>query len=189
MAELRKQENTPARALELIILTATRAGEVFGATWEEINMSTRIWTIPEERMKAGKEHRVPLSDEAVKLLESLPRISDSKCVFPAPRGGRMSDQTVGRLIRNMHKSNIKAGGKGFIDPKQNCIITTHGFRSTFRDWAAETTAYPREVCEHALAHRLPDKVEAAYQRGDMLVKRTGLMSDWARYCGIIGCIV
>ena len=87
-----------------------------------------------------------------------------------------------RLIRSLHESDLRAGGKGYLDPKQNCVITTHGFRSTFRDWAAETTAHPWEVCEHALAHKLPDKVEAAYQRGDLLAKRARLMADWSQYC-------
>jgi integrase len=157
---------------------------VFGAVWEEIDMAAGIWTIPAERMKAGKEHRVPLSDGAVKLLESLGN-AGSRYVFPASRGGRVSHKLVSTLIKNMHESNLKAGGKGFVDPKQNRVITMHGFRSTFRDWAAETTAYPREVCEHALAHKLPDKVEAAYQRGDLLAKRARLMSDWSLYCGTL----
>jgi integrase len=185
MTELRKQQSIFARALELIILTATRAGEAFGATWEEFDMTARIWTIPAERMKAEKEHRVPLSDEAVKMLESLPRVSDSRYVFLTSRGGCVSHASVYKLIKGMHETNIEAGGKGFIDPKVNSVITIHGFRSTFRDWAAETTAYPWEVCEHALAHKLGDKVEAAYQRGDLLAKRTRLMADWARYCGTI----
>ena len=182
MAELRKQKSIPARALEFVILTATRDGEVFGAVWEEIDLAAKVWTIPAERMKAGKEHRVPLSDEAIKLLESLPRIMGSRYVFPASHGGLMSHPAVNRLIKNMHESAINAGGKGYIDPKQNCVVTTHGFRSTFRDWAAETTSYPWEVCEHALAHSLTD-IEEAYQRGDLLVKRARLMADWSRYCG------
>jgi integrase len=183
MAALRKKEGMAARALEFIILTATRDGEVFGAVWEEINMTAKIWTIPAERMKMEKEHRVPLSDEAIKLLESLPRFTGSRYVFPALRGGNIAHNAVSRLIKGMHESDICAGGKGYIDPKQNCVVTTHGFRSTFRDWAAETTEHPWEVCEHALAHKLADKVEAAYQRGDLLVKRARLMADWSRYCG------
>jgi len=126
-----------------------------------------------------------LSDEAIKLLESLPRNSNSRYVFGASHGNSVSRWSVYKLIKTMHKTAIDAGGKGYIDPKQNCVITAHGFRSTFRDWAGETTAYPREVCEHALAHKLADKIEAAYQRGDMLAKRARMMSDWARYCGTI----
>ena len=183
MAELRKIDALPARMLEFIILTAARDGEVFGATWEEIDMQAKIWTIPAERMKARKTHRVPLTDEAIKILESLPRITGTRYLFPALRGGRMSHAPLARLIKGMHESSVLAGGKGYIDPKQNCVITTHGFRSTFRDWVAETTAHPREVCEHALSHKLLDKVEEAYQRGDLLVKRARLMADWAQYCG------
>ena len=185
MRDLRKHEGTPARALELIILTATRAGETFAAKWREFDMESRIWTIPADRMKMKKEHRVPLSDEAVKLLESMSRNSDAQLVFQTPRGGIVTSNSVSLLIKDMHESAIKAGGKGYIDPKQDEIVSTHGFRSTFRDWAGETTAYTREVCEHALAHKLADKIEAAYQRGDMLAKRARMMTDWARYCGTI----
>lgn len=167
MVELRKREGLSARALEFAILTAARSGEVRGATWAEIDLPGRIWTVPAERIKAGKEHRVPLSDEAVKLLEALPRIVGNPYVFPAPRGGQLSDMALTAVLRRMER-----GG-----------LTQHGFRSTFRDWAGETTAYPREVCEHALAHKLADGVEAAYQRGDLLAKRARLMADWARYCG------
>jgi len=184
---LRKHDDMAARALEFIILTATRPGEVFGATWKEIDMRAKIWTIPAIRMKAGKEHRVPLSTDAIMLLESLSdtNVASSRYIFSAPRGGCMLHPTITRLIRSMHRADIQAGGKGYIDPHQNCVITTHGFRSTFRDWAAEVTTYPREVCEYALAHSLASKVEAAYQRGDMLVKRAQLMDDWARYCRTI----
>ena len=169
MVELRKREGFSARALEFAILCASRSGEVRGATWAEIDLPGRIWTVPAERMKAGKEHRVPLSDEAVKLLEALPRIVGNDYVFPAPRGGQLSDMALTAVLRRMER-----GG-----------LTQHGFRSTFRDWAGETTAYPREVCEHALAHKLADGVEAAYQRGDLLAKRARLMADWARYCGTV----
>ena len=169
MVELRKREGLSARALEFAILTAARSGEVRGATWAEIDLPGRIWTVPAERMKAGKEHRVPLSDEVVKLLEALPRIVGNDYVFPAPRGGQLSDMALTAVLRRMEH-----GG-----------LTQHGFRSTFRDWAGETTAYPREVCEHALAHKLADGVEAAYQRGDLLAKRARLMADWARYCGTV----
>ena len=169
MVELRKREGLSARALEFAILCASRSGEVRGATWAEIDLPGRIWTVPAERMKAGKEHRVPLSDEAVKLLEALPRIVGNDYVFPAPRGGQLSDMALTAVLRRMER-----GG-----------LTQHGFRSTFRDWAGETTAYPREVCEHALAHKLADGVEAAYQRGDLLAKRARLMAVWARYCGTV----
>ena len=169
MVELRKREGLSARALEFAILTAARSGEVRGATWAEIDLDAKTWTIPASRMKAEKEHEVPLSDAAVKLLKALPRIVGNEYVFPAPRGGQLSDMSLTAVLKRMER-----GG-----------LTQHGFRSTFRDWAGETTAYPREVCEHALAHKLADGVEAAYQRGDLLAKRARLMADWARYCGTV----
>lgn len=169
MAELRLKEGVSARALEFAILTAARSGEVRGAKWSEIDLEVRIWAIPGERMKAGKEHRVPLANEVITLLKELPREEGVDQVFLAPKGGQLSDMALTSVLRRMGRSGL----------------TQHGFRSTFRDWAGETTAYPREVCEHALAHRLADGVEAAYQRGDLLAKRAGLMSDWARYCSTV----
>lgn len=166
MAELRSKEGVSARALEFAILTAARSGEVRGSKWPEIDLQNKIWTIPAERMKAGKEHRVPLSSQVIALLKALPREENTDHVFLAPRGGQLSDMSLTAVLRRMGRSGL----------------TQHGFRSTFRDWAGETTTYPREVCEHALAHRLADGVEAAYQRGDLLAKRAGLMSDWAKYC-------
>ena len=166
MAELRSKEGVSARALEFAILTAARSGEVRGAKWTEIDLQNKIWTIPAERMKAGKEHRVPLACQVITLLKALPREENIDHVFLAPRGGQLSDMSLTAVLRRMGRSGL----------------TQHGFRSTFRDWAGETTTYPREVCEHALAHRLADGVEAAYQRGDLLAKRAGLMFDWANYC-------
>lgn len=170
MADLRKREGVASRALEFSILCASRSGEVRGALWSEIDLSGAIWTIPASRMKAGKEHRIPLAPAALSLLKALPRLNGSDVVFPAPRGASLSDMALTAVLRRM-----ESGG-----------LTQHGFRSTFRDWAGETTAYPREVIEHALAHQLKDKAEAAYQRGDLLTKRTRLMADWATYCGIVG---
>ena len=135
-------------------------------------------------MKAEKEHRVPLSQQAINLLESIqPYTQLHDLIFPAPRSGEMlSDMSLTTLIKRMHEQKFKENQLGYIDPKQNRIITTHGFRSTFRDWSADKTDYPREVCEHVLAHKLPDEVEAAYLRGAYLEKRKGLMADWAEYC-------
>lgn len=166
VADLRKREGTASRALEFGILTAARSGEVRGAKWGEVDLVGKVWTIPGERMKAGREHRVPLSDAAVALLKAVPRMKGSDYVFPAPRGGALSDMALSAVLKRMERSGL----------------TVHGFRSTFRDWAGETTAYPREVIEHALAHQLKDKAEAAYQRGDLLAKRARLMGDWAKYC-------
>jgi integrase len=170
MADLRRREGTAARALEFAILTAARSGEVRGATWEEIDLAARVWTIPAERMKAEKEHRVPLSNATVKLLESLPQFEATNYIFPAPKGGQLSDMAFAMALWNMFTFTS---------------ITTHGFRSTFRDWAGETTSYPREVIEHALAHQLKDKAKAAYQRGDLFAKRKALMDEWVRYCETI----
>jgi len=183
MAELRKRDESSARALEFLILTATRTRETVEATWDEFDLQAKIWSIPAKRMKADKAHRVPLSDSALRILQQLPRIEDSPYVFPAPMSEKLTDVSFYNLIRRIHESVLKEDGKGFIDPKQNRIVTTHGFRSTFRDWAAEQTNYPREVCEQALAHKLPDEVEAAYLRTDYLEKRACLMEEWAAFCG------
>lgn len=182
---LRQRKGISPKALEFAILTACRSGEVFGALWKEIDFKNIIWIIPKERMKADKEHRVPLSQAAISLLEQLyheTHLQPDDFIFPAPRGGMLSDMSLTTLIRRMHEQKLKENDLGYIDPKQNRVITTHGFRSTFRDWSADKTDYPREVCEHVLAHKLPDEVEAAYLRGAYLEKRTGLMADWAKYC-------
>ena len=181
---LRQKDGISPKALEFAILTACRSGEIFGATWQEIDFKNKVWTIPKERMKAEKEHRVPLSEPAIELLKSIQTHTRSQSyIFPAPRTGSMlSDMSLTALIKRMHEQKLKENGLGYIDPKQNRVITTHGFRSTFRDWSADMTDYPREVCEHVLAHKLPDEVEAAYLRGAYLEKRKSLMADWAEYC-------
>ena len=180
---LRQKKGISPKALEFAILTACRSGEIFGAKWQEIYFKNKVWIIPKERMKAEKEHHVPLSKEAISLLESIQNhtlIQDF--IFPAPRSGEMlSDMSLTTLIKRLHEQKLKENGLGYIDPKQNRVITTHGFRSTFRDWSADKTDYRREVCEHVLAHKLPDKVEASYLRGGYLEKRKGLMADWATY--------
>jgi len=166
MAELAKQEALSARALELTILTACRTSEILNATWGEIDLNSRTWTIPSERMKAGKAHRVPLSDAAMGMLDRVPHLEGADYLFPGTKDGKpLSNQAMTMTLRRM--------GKGHL--------TVHGFRSTFRDWAAECTPYPREVCELALAHRIADGAEAAYWRSDIFEKRRALMEDWARY--------
>jgi len=181
---LQKKKGIAPKALEFAILTACRSGEIFGAKWHEIDYKNKVWIIPKERMKAEKEHRVPLSQDAIRLLESIqPHTQSYDFIFPAPRSGEMlSDMSLTTMIRRLHEQKFKENGLGYIDPKQNRIITTHGFRSTFRDWSADKTNYPREVCEHVLAHKLPDEVEAAYLRGAYLEKRKGLMAEWAKFC-------
>lgn len=165
MAKLRDQQGMGARALEFVILTAARSGEVRGATWAEIDLKAEVWTVPGERMKAGKEHRVPLSADAVTLLNSLDRVEGTDFVFPSAKGKPLSDMTLTAVLRRMKVPAVP-----------------HGFRSTFRDWAAEQTNHPREVAEMALAHTIENKVEAAYRRGDLFEKRRVLMEDWAGFC-------
>ena len=164
MQELRTQEGIGARALLLLILTATRSGEVRGATWSEIDLAQAIWTIPAGRMKAGAEHRVPLSIEAIKLLKELPRLAGTELLFPGTKGQVLADISMTAVLRRM---------------KVNAV--PHGFRSTFRDWAGEKTNFPRELAEQALAHTLANKVEAAYRRGDALEKRRQMMQEWANF--------
>jgi len=165
MSSLRKREGMAALALEFAILCASRSGEVRGATWSEIDLVAAIWTIPADRMKATKEHRVPLSRTAINLLKNVPRIHDNDLVFPAPRGGQLSDMTLTAVMRRMEVDAVP-----------------HGFRSSFRDWAGERTNYPREMAEHALAHVVGDQTELAYRRGDALEKRRAMMEDWAAFC-------
>ncbi len=181
MLALREQVGMGAKALEFAILNASRSGEVRLATWDEIDLTTNMWVIPAERMKAKREHRVPLSDAAVKLLTALPRMAGTQLVFPAPRGGALSDMTLTAVIRRMNESE----GNIWIDPGTGREVVPHGFRSTFKDWASERTAYPGEMSEMALAHAIGDKVEAAYRRGDMLERRRKMMDDWATFCATV----
>ena len=156
-----------ARALEIAILTASRTFEVLGATWEEFDLDKRIWTVPQERMKAGIEHRIPLSEPAIKILTVL-------------YDGRISDYVFPNLTNGKPLSN--AGMSSVLKRIGRTDITVHGFRSTFRDWVAEKTNTPERIAESALAHRLKDASEAAYQRGDLIEKRQALMTNWANYC-------
>jgi integrase len=181
MAALKQTEGMGARALEFAILTAARSGEVRGATVSEIDFNTALSTIPAARMKADKEHIVPLSPEAVSLIRDLKGHAVNDLLFPNSKGTALSDMTLTAAIRRMNEKKTTAEGAGWEDIYGD-TITAHGFRSTFRDWAGETTAYPREVIEHALAHQLKDKAEAAYARGTLLDKRRRLMADWSKYC-------
>lgn len=187
ISHLHRKDGISAKALLFCILTACRSGEMFGATWSEIDFEKNIWIIPKSRIKAKKEHQVPLSPQAIAILDSV-RLNQSlgDLVFTAPRGGMLSDMSITALIKRMHAEQLKKDEVGYIDSKIGRRITTHGFRSTFRDWSADKTDYPREVCEHVLAHKLPDDVEAAYLRGAYLEKRKALMNDWADYCFELG---
>jgi integrase len=165
MATLRATEGVSARCLEFTILTAARSGESRGARWSEIDLERSVWSVPAERMKAKKEHRVPLSPPAVDLLAAIERDEKKDLVFPSPRsGGVLSDMSMLELMR-----------------RHDLDATPHGFRSTFRDWASEHTNYPRELAEVALAHIKGDATEAAYWRGDVLEKRRQMMADWAEF--------
>jgi integrase len=164
MVELRNRPAMTARALEWIILTACRSSEARGATWDEIDLKNKIWTIPADRMKMDREHRVPLCDDAVKLLQKLPRFEGSNCLFTAARGGQLSDMSISMLCRRMK-----------ID------AVPHGFRSTFKTWATEMTSFPDLISEMALAHKVGNEVREAYARGDLLDKRRKLMDAWGRF--------
>ncbi len=168
MRALTAQKGTAALALRFTILTSARTSEVTGATWGEIDLKAKLWTVPASRMKAGQEHRVPLSAAALAVLSAMhtPDVKPADPIFPgAKRGKGLSNMSMTAVLRRMKRGDL----------------TVHGFRSTFRDWAAETNPAPREVAEAALAHTVRDKVEAAYRRGDLLDRRARLMNDWAAY--------
>ena len=164
LRELRSHKAVGALALEFTVLTAARTGEVIGAAWEEVDLEKAVWTVPASRMKAGREHRVPLSPRALEILRQMKDLGGA-WIFPGSKGRQLSGMAMAMLLRRM-----------------NSDVTVHGFRSSFRDWAAECTAYPHEVCEMALAHTIANKAEAAYRRGDVFEKRRRLMEEWATYC-------
>jgi integrase len=177
-AALRKRRGFSARALEFATLAAARSGEVRGMTWDEVDLTTRIWTVPAERMKMKREHRVALSSAAIDLLEGLDRLDDTPFVFPAPRGGELSDMALSSCMRKMHETR---GSGGFLDAQSGRPAVPHGLRSTFRDWVTDLTGHPRELAEMALAHDIGGAVEQAYRRSDMLEKRRPMMEDWAQF--------
>jgi integrase len=163
--ELRTKDGLAARALEFLILTGVRTGEAMGAEWSEFDLGARTWLIPGARMKKGREHRVPLSEPALAILDALPRVSDF--VFPGAKHGQHFSNNAGRVLLN----------------KMRPGVTAHGFRSTFRDWTEERTAFPHVVCEMSLAHSVGSVVERSYRRTDLFEKRRELMGAWASYCG------
>ncbi len=170
MTALMRREGVAARALEFTILTAARTGETIGALWEEIDLNERTWTILPERMKAGKQHRVPLCSRAIEILNELPRETDNPFVFIGSRRNGLSNMAMTATLQRMQCEDI----------------TVHGFRSSFRDWAAERTNFANHIVEMALAHTVSDKVEAAYRRGDLFAKRARLMTEWARFTASVG---
>jgi integrase len=176
-ADLLTRSGSATRALEFAVVTAARSGEIRGATWDEIDLNTKLWTVSADRMKAGKEHRVPLTDEAVKLLEGLDRFEGVPYVFPGVRGGQLSDASLSACMKRIQAEKPDA----YLDQRSGRPAVPHGLRSTFRDWAAEHTTYPREMAEIALAHTVGSEVERAYRRGDMVEKRRAMMAAWGRF--------
>ena len=167
LAALRSRDGSAARALEFAILTAARSGEVIGATWDEIDLKNKVWTVPARRIKGGREHRVPLSARAIELLNEVHRESDNPHVFIGSRANSgLSKMAMTMVLQRMQRDDI----------------TVHGFRSTFMDWSHERTTFPKVVIDMALAHVIGDKVEAAYRRGDLFQKRAALMTEWGKYC-------
>jgi integrase len=167
MAELRKQNGIAARAVEFAALTAARSGEVRNARWDEFDLEARLWLLPPERMKSGREHKVPLGKRALAILEDVAAIRQGNgLVFPSRAGGPISDKAMTAVLEKLGRGNI----------------VLHGFRSSFSDWCAEQTATPSEVREMALAHVVGDRVEAAYRRGDLFAKRRRLMESWEKWC-------
>ena len=166
MGKLRERSGPAPAALEFAILAAARSGEVLGARWKEMDLDARVWTVPADRMKGGRVHRVPLSDRAVAMLKKMVAVQASEFVFPGMKADRpLSVMALEMVLRRMK-----------VD------ATVHGFRSAFRDWTGERTAFPREIAEAALAHLVGDEVERAYRRGDALDKRRGLMDAWTSFC-------
>jgi integrase len=172
MADLRTREGIAGLALEFLVLTAARSGEVKGARWSEIDFERKVWNVPAERMKAGRPHSIPLSGRCIEILHAAAEAKNPDYIFPGQRPGQpLSSMAFDMLLRRMGRE-----------------VTTHGFRSTFRDWAGNETGFPRELAEHALAHIIGDKAEQAYRRSTALERRRELMEAWARYCGPVNSL-
>lgn len=183
-SDLMAKDGVGAKALAFQALTASRTGAVRFATWDEIDLDARIWTIQPGRTASkipatGKAHRVPLTDQIIDLLDSLPRMGD--LVFTAPRGGSMSDATLGKVMRSIHEADLKRGGAGYVDPRTKEQAVPHGLRSTFRVWVTERTNFDGDMAEIALAHKVGSKVRQAYDRSDMIEKRRAMMAAWGRF--------
>jgi integrase len=176
-SDVQNREGFATRALEFMALVAARSGEVRGAVWSEIDFTNDVWIIPSERMKTRTEHRVPLTKEAVDLLERLDRFAGADFVFPAQRGGMLSDAALSACMKRIHAANPQR----YLDRQSGRPAVPHGLRSTFRDWAAERTEYPRDMAEIALAHTVGSEVERAYRRSDMVEKRRAMMAAWGRF--------
>lgn len=183
-ADLQSREGMAAEALRFAVLTAARSGEVRGATWDEFDMdggeTGPVWNVPAQRMKNKRPHRVPLTQQAVALLEALPRMEGAVHVFFAPRGGMLSDMSLSAVMRRMQAAQVKAGKAGYLDAASKRPAVPHGLRSTFRVWATEQ-GYDHHMAEIALAHWQGDETERAYQRSDMVERRRAMMADWAEF--------
>lgn len=180
---LNHRQGIAASALQFLSLTLARSGEVRGATWDEIDLKAKegpVWVIPAIRMKAAKEHRVPLPKAAVKLLKSLPTMENSPYVFFAPKGGQMSDMSLSAVMRRMHQAETEKGNTGWLDPRSKRPAVPHGLRSSFRDWAAER-GYERDLAEISLAHKVGSEVERAYRRSDTLQRRRAVLDAWSQF--------
>jgi integrase len=178
---LKARSGIGSRALEFSVLTAARSQEVRGAKWDEIDIDAMMWIVPAERMKMDREHRVPLAPSAVELLRTLPRMEGNPLVFPAVRGGELSDMTLSATMKRLHEVDMAQDDVGFIDRVSKRPAVPHGLRSTFRDWVSERTHFPGDMAEVALAHKISSAVEAAYRRSDMVEKRRSMMEAWADY--------
>ena len=172
-----------ARALQFLAMTVARSGEVRGMTWAEVDLDKALWIVPAARMKAGREHRVPLTREAVELLRTLPRMAGSPYVFFAPQGGMLSDMTLSAVMRRMQEAEEKAGRAGYLDPRSGRPAVPHGLRSTFRDWAAEQ-GFDRDMAEDGPGAQRWPEVERAYRRTDMLERRRAMLEAWGRFLPI-----
>jgi len=179
-SSLEAREGMAAQALQFACLTAARSGEVRGMTWAEVDLDAALWTIPANRMKAGREHRVPLPDEGVELLRNLTQLNSSPYVFYAQQGGMLSDMSISAVMRRMQAAEEKAGRDGYLDPRSARPAVPHGLRSTFRDWAAEK-GYDHVLAELALAHTVGSEVERAYRRTDLIERRREMLVDWVRF--------
>jgi integrase len=183
MAALRTRPGVAARALEFLILTAARTGEVRGTRWSEIDFTTKVWTVPRERTKAGRQHRVPLSLGALDVLERMRSLATDGLLFPGQRaGGQLGEHALAAVVRRMGAEREAAGLSRWCDADGRDVVP-HAFRSSFRDWCAETQSVPHAVAEAALAHVNKDRTEAAYARSDLLERRRSLMAAWADFCG------
>lgn len=179
-ADLSGRSGMSIAALQFAALTASRSGEIRGMTWNEVDFDAKHWTIPKERMKARRQHRVPLTEPMIEILNGLPRLKDCLYVFFSASGGMLSDMALSSVMRKMHQADLRKGGPGYCDPKSGAPAVPHGLRSTFRDWAAEQ-GYDHVQAELALAHDVGSATHRAYRRTDALEKRRKIMADWGTF--------